>query len=190
MRSVVDGPARILDAAFEALVEEGPGFPVSSVVRRAEVSKALVFHHFATREGLLDAMAARVLEETQAGLARLDEDYPNPRDRLAALGRTLLEDPRDLAASVRHVHQFWLQDDAEGNCRASLRDALVADYVAATLREGVATGALRNADAEDVAGLLLGRWHAATTLVATGRRVDFEREADRLASDLAALCFP
>lgn len=186
----MDGPARILDAAFEALVEEGPGFPIASVVARADVSKGLVFHHFATREGLLDAMAARILEETQAGLAHLDRDYPNPRDRLTALARTLLEDPRDLPVSVRHVHQFWLLDDAEGACRGALRDALVADYVAATLREGVATGALRSADAEAVATLLLGRWHAVTTLVATGRRVDFEREADRVASDLAALCFP
>ena len=60
----------LLAAAFAALVEKGPAFALPDVAARAGVSKALVFHHFGTREGLLDAMAAQVLAQTQEGLRR------------------------------------------------------------------------------------------------------------------------
>lgn len=182
----------VLDAAFEALVEEGPTFPTATIARRARVSKALVFHHFRHREGLLDAMAARVLQETQTGLDRLATDYPNPRERLAALARTLLEPPVDTPpAHARHVLQFWWQDDATGACRAQLRDALLTDFVAATVADGVATGAMRaGSDATILARLLLARWHGLTTMFATGALIDFESEADRLVADAMALCAP
>lgn len=162
----------ILDAAFAHLVESGPALPASDVARRAGVSKALVFHHFGGREGLLDAMAARVLEETQTGLERLAAERPSPRERLLALADVLLEDPVGTPPEhARRVLQFWLAEDDEGRPRWALRDALVRDFVAATLREGH----LRAAG--DVASVLLARWHGATALYATGGAVDFEREA-------------
>ena len=171
----------LLDAAFQALVDEGPGFGVAAVARRAGASKALVFHHYATREGLLDAMAARVLSETQEGLARLADDYPNPRERLDALARTLLEEPQDATpAQARHVLAFWLATDPTGACRGQLRDALVADFVEKTLREA----GLR---APGLADVLLSRWHGATVLYASGRAVDYEREAAALVAAIALL---
>src|SRR5437764_14090175 len=84
----------ILDAAFDTLERDGPDFSLERVARGAGASKALLFHHFGTREGLLDAMAARVLSQTQEGLSRLAEDYPDPRARLDALARALLEEQR------------------------------------------------------------------------------------------------
>lgn len=164
----------LLDAAFAALLDEGPDFGVAAVARRAGASKALVFHHFGSREGLLDAMAARVLAQTQEGLARLADDYPDPRARLEALARTLLEEPRDAApAHARHVLAFWLATDPAGACRGQLRDALVADFVDKTLREA----GLR---APGLADLMLARWHGATVLYASGRVVDYERETRAL----------
>lgn len=182
----------LLDAAFRVLADESAAVKPESVAREAGASKALVFHHFGTREGLLDAMAARVLAETQQGLARLNDDYPNPRERLAALARTLLEEPVDLPrASARRVLLFWLADDAHGSCRAALRDALLADYVRSVVREGVAAGALRpGADADALARLMLSRWHGATVLFAAGGAVDFEAEAERLLDEMARLAFP
>ena len=161
----------LLDAGFEALVEEGPDFGAASVARRSGASKALVFHHFGTREGLLDAMAARVLSQTQEGLTRLAEDYPDGRARLDALARTLLEEPRDITPKeARHVMAFWLLTDATGSCRGALRDALIADFVGN----------------DRIAQLLLSRWHGTTVLYASGRAVDFEREQERLVEELAA----
>jgi AcrR family transcriptional regulator len=181
---------RLLDAAFEALVEEGPRFRVEEVAARAEASKALVFHHFGSREGLLDAMAARVLAQTQEGLERLGQDHPNPRDRLDALARTLLEEPLGDAgaAEARRVLLFWLQDDADGGCRGALRDALLADFVEQTLREATRFGLVRaGVDPARVASVLLARWHGATVLHASGEAVDFGREADALVAELGRL---
>jgi len=163
---------RLLDAAFLALERDGPHFSLDAVARAARASKALLFHHFGTREGLLDAMAARVLSQTQEGLARLVEDYPDPRARREALARTLLEEPRDVAPrQARHVMAFWLLTDATGSCRGALRDALLVDFVGS----------------ERAASLLLSRWHGATVLYASGRAVDFEREQERLVEELEEL---
>ncbi|MFA5860543.1 MAG: helix-turn-helix domain-containing protein [Candidatus Thermoplasmatota archaeon] len=183
-------PARreaLLDAAFEALVQDGPHFRVERVAARADASKALVYHHFGSREGLLDAMAGRVLAQTQDGLERLVMDYPNPRERLDALARTLLEEPRDSSPTeARRVHLFWMQDDAAGTCRGALRDSLIADFVSQTIHEGVALGVMRApaAGADTIAVLLLGRWHGATVQYAEARVVDFEREQERLVTDI------
>jgi AcrR family transcriptional regulator len=188
----MEGREALLDAAFEELVAAGPALPASSVARRAEVSKALVFHHFGDAEGLRDAMAARVLEETQAGLGALAKDYPNPRERIEALARTLLSAPAQPSPTeARRVLAFWLAEDASGAPRAALRDALVSDFVAQTVRDGAATGAMRpSLDAAEVATRLLARWHGVTVLHATGRAVDFDQEADRLVEEIAAIVAP
>lgn len=185
----MSGREALLDAAFEELVERGPALTAEAVSRRAGVSKALLFHHFGGGEGLRDAMAARVLAQTQEGLRRIVEDYPDPRERLAALARTLLEEPHETSpAQARRVLLFWLAEDAEGGCRASLRDALLAEFLAALVREGVAAHVFRpGADAERVATTTLARWHGATLAYAAGRRLDFEAEADALVRELETL---
>lgn len=180
-----EGRRALLDAAFEELLEHGPALPAEAVARRAGASKALVFHHFGTREGLLDAMAARVLEETQEGLAALAAEHPDPRDRLPALARALLAVPPDPPPATRRVLLFWLADDGRGGARGALRDALVSDFVAATLQEARA-----RADPREVAALLLARWHGATHVYANGGALDFEHEADALVEALGRIVSP
>lgn len=164
----------LLDAAFEALLDEGPHFPASSVARRAEASKALIFHHFKSREGLLDAMAERVLSETQAGLDALADEYDTPRKRLVAFARALLAEPTETPVQATRVLMFWLADD-----RAKLRDDLLADFIERNARE-----ARVKTNPEALARALLARWHGATVLYSTGRRVDFETESDKAAAEL------
>lgn len=177
------GRDALLDAAWEALAQAGPDLPASDVARRAGTSKALVFHHFGSREGLLDAMAARVLAQTQEGLTRLAEDYPHPLERVEALCRALLAPPAEPPREARHVLLFWLQGE-----RGRLRDDLLVDFVRQTLREGAATGSTaRGADPDALAGMLLARWHGATLLYATGRPVEWEREARSALAEVAAL---
>lgn len=172
----------LLDAAFEALLDEGPPLSAARVAARAGLSKALVFHHFGSQEGLLDAMAERVLSETQAGLTRLADDFPNPRERLVELGRSLLHEPAESPREAARLLRFWL----EGG-RGRLRDDLLADFVAATVREGVAVGSVRaGVDAGAIASLVLARWHGASVLHATGRAVDWDAASERLASELEA----
>lgn len=172
----------IVERALELLARDGPGFSLDALAAEAAASKALLFHHFGTREGLLDAMAARVLRETQEGLGVLADEHPEPRARLAALARALLAQPPDPPRETRHVVQFWLLDDARGSCRGALRDALVADFIAAALAEARVL-----AEPRALAASLLARWHGATSVYASGGAVDFEREQERIVAELAAL---
>ena len=134
-------------------------------------------------------MAARVLTETQVGLDRLAEDYPNPGERLGALARTLLSSTaQPPSGEARRVLLFWLVEDAQGRPRATLRDGLLVDFVAKSAREGSAVGAMRaNVDAEAIASTILARWHGLTALHAAGRGVDWDVEADRLADEVDSL---
>jgi len=172
----------ITDAALAQLARDGPSFSFDALAAQTGASKALLFHHFGTRQGLLDAMAERVLRATQQGLDLLADEHPEPRARLVALARALLAEPPDNARETRHVVQFWLLDDARGSCRGALRDALVSDFIAASLREARVAAPPR-----DVAALVLARWHGATVAYASGGAVDFDREQERLVADLAAL---
>ena len=173
--------ARILDAAFSVLARDGPPTP-AAVAREAGVSKALIFHHFRSVEGLYDAMAERVLAETQEGLNAFAAEFPNPRERLHALARALLSEPPEPPASARHVLRFWLDDDGRGGSRAALRDGLLVDFVRATLKE------MRSpADAARIASMLLARWHGATAVYASGTPVDYDAEAERAIAELDRL---
>lgn len=167
----------LLDAAFTVLARE-PTLRPEPVAREAGCSKALVFHHFGSLQGLHDAMAERVLRETQQGLDALADEYPNPRARLEALARALLSEPPEPPAATRRVLRFWLADDEKGR----LRDALVADFVAKTLREMRA-----HAEPGRVASRLLARWHGATVAYALGGAVDFEGEQELTVREIDAL---
>ena len=172
---------RILDAAFSVLAREGPPSP-AAVAREAGVSKALVFHHFRSVEGLYDAMAERVLAQTQEGLDAFATEFPNPRERLHALVRALLSEPPEPPQSARHVLRFWLDDDGRGGSRATLRDALLADFVRATLKE------MRSStEPAGVASMMLARWHGATVVYASGTPIDFDAEAERAIAELDRL---
>lgn len=163
----------LLDAAFRVL-QAAPALPrPDDVAREAGTSKALVFHHFGSVQGLHDAMAERVLVETQRGLDALAADYPEPRARLEALARALLAEPPEAPAVARRVARFWLSDEA----RASGRDALLADFVAKTLREG-------RIEAPRLPAIVLARWHGATLVYANGGSIDFDDEAERLVAEI------
>ena len=65
--------ARILDAAVEMFSKQGlDGASVRGIARRAEVSPAMVHHHFGSKEGLYEACIDVLYEgllELQASLA-------------------------------------------------------------------------------------------------------------------------
>lgn len=172
---------RLLDDAWKIQARDGRVAP-EVLARESDASKALVFHHFRSLEGLRDAMAERVLAETQRGLDALADEERDPRLRLAALARALLAQPPEGPREAGHVLTFWLQDDANGRTRGALRDALLVDFVTKSLKETRA-----RADPQAVAGLILSRWHGATVLYATRGPIDFERETERTLAELEAL---
>jgi AcrR family transcriptional regulator len=60
---------RILDATAELLVTD-PGVSLEQVAARAGVSRATLYHHFAGRDALLDALTDRSVLEVTAAVAR------------------------------------------------------------------------------------------------------------------------
>lgn len=60
--------ARILDATAELLATD-PAASLEQVAARAGVSRATVYHHFASRDALLDALTERSVDEVSGALA-------------------------------------------------------------------------------------------------------------------------
>ncbi|GAA0593081.1 TetR/AcrR family transcriptional regulator [Kribbella sandramycini] len=71
-------------AALELVAERGPqGFSLAEASRRAGVSAAAPFRHFANREALLAALAMRSYEEQRVRFARAAGGAADPIEQLA-----------------------------------------------------------------------------------------------------------
>ena len=79
----------LLSAALELVAERGPrGFSVAEAARRAGVSSAAPYKHFADRDALLAALAVRGYAEQERRFSTaLASNTGAPTDRLAAIAR-------------------------------------------------------------------------------------------------------
>ena len=122
--------AALLDAARRCLDENGPaGLSFREVARKAGVSHAAPYHHFADKQQLLAALAHEAFEGLNASMAetvsRLDDDA-TVLQRLVALGRGYV------AFAVKEPAGFklmWQHDDIDFNS-PQLQDSANAAYVA------------------------------------------------------------
>ncbi|ACY18016.1 TetR/AcrR family transcriptional regulator [Haliangium ochraceum] len=79
-RSYPSARERILDAAEQLIVERGGGqITVDAVLAATGLSKGGFFHHFASKDALLEALMARLIARTEAWLAQAAEADPEPR---------------------------------------------------------------------------------------------------------------
>src|SRR5215510_769128 len=82
-----DLSARLLDAAASLIAERGPqGFSLREVARRARVSEAAPYWHFASKEALLAAVAEQGFVGLAAEMEAVQRRTKHPRGRLHALG--------------------------------------------------------------------------------------------------------
>jgi AcrR family transcriptional regulator len=89
--------AKIIDAAIALIGEQGlSAFTVSDVGKRAGVSRALAGHHFKTSKALIQAAAASLLQDDDAGSGERGL-APMLGWIEAQLGRAVARDPRLLA---------------------------------------------------------------------------------------------
>jgi AcrR family transcriptional regulator len=85
---------KLLDAAAEALAEDGvSGVSARTLAARAEVNQALVFYHFGSVSGLLDAAVRRSVDLAVASYRDRFADVTSLGE-LLAVGRTLHESER------------------------------------------------------------------------------------------------
>lgn len=144
----------IVDAATALLDDGGPAaVTLREVGRRAGVSHNAPYKHFADKESLLAAVAARELDAYTALLAPEDRGFTAAFD--AYLGRALR-----YPARFRLVFGRWTVDDAE---LARAADAATAALLAA-VAAGQAGGGLPAGDTVALAELLRATAHGAIEL--------------------------
>lgn len=78
----------LTDAALALVAEKGPkGFTLTEAARRAGVSAAAPYRHFADKAELLAAVAEQGFRDLHAELAAAAEGVAEPRERVIELGR-------------------------------------------------------------------------------------------------------
>jgi AcrR family transcriptional regulator len=173
---------RIIAAARAAVLAEGPpAFSVGEIASAADVARSTIYATFASRSGLLAAVADDTL--TRAGLAQVVAEYRRA-DAVEALERSLVASCRMYAAEHRAFRRLLVlaevdPDAAEPLARSQRDRAAAMSDLARRLAEqrALSTG-LTVERAADVLSLLTNFWtfdelHA-------GRRLDAEACANVL----------
>jgi AcrR family transcriptional regulator len=178
----------LVDAASALLENGGPdAVTLREVGRRAGVSHNAPYKHFADKEELLAAVAARDLRGHHETMARLRRTG-TPYDIVAALVHGYVRHALDHPELFRLTYGPWRPGLAE---LAEAADAARGSFVDA-VEAAQASGELAAGDPERVAALLLAMAHGAVDLALAGHlardgkgRADPQDLVDDLLSHLA-----
>lgn len=169
---------RILAAAQELLVEGEGSLEMAWVAKAAGVSQGLAYHHFGSKDGLLEAVVNDFYDRVEDAvlMARLDEieDWERrEQERVSRYIEFLLNDPLGLVVITRLANT-----PAVVAVEAQRWDVLVS-VGARNMAEGQARGAIRSTlDSELLAAMVLGAVRAAVSRVlASGAPQDSEQLA-------------
>jgi AcrR family transcriptional regulator len=150
---------RILAAAAKAIAQDGfSGMRVEAVAAAAGVSTPLLYYHFQSRSGLLNATFEFASERAPSTSLRLDSDAPNGYEALESALLAELDDRTD----VRDYAIVWGEAGAaavfDDDLRPAVRQATQEWHatVAAAIERGVADGSIRyDVEPDDAAELLI-----------------------------------
>ncbi|MBX6766316.1 MAG: TetR/AcrR family transcriptional regulator [Actinomadura rubrobrunea] len=155
----------LVAAAAELLDEGGPeAVTLREVGRRAGVSHNAPYKHFADKEALLAAVAARELRAHGAVLAELLARPGAPVDQVRAAMHAYISWALDHPLRFKLVYGRWTRDSEELGEAATAAHTLLLDVVGRAQR----AGALPGDDPERLAGLLLAVAHGAVDLSLIG----------------------
>jgi AcrR family transcriptional regulator len=154
---------RLVDAATDLLDAGGPAaVTLREVGRRAGVSHNAAYKHFADKEELLAAIAARELANQQRGVRRTGDN--DPIDQLRAMMHGYVRWATRHPARFKLTFGAWSTDSDElTDAATSARSALVSTVAAAQQAKELPDG-----DPERVAALLLAVTHGAVDLALSG----------------------
>ena len=114
--ATLDRRDAILDAALRCFVEQGfHGTAIPEIAKRAGIAAGTIYHHFASKEALVNALYRRWKQEVaQRVLAAFPQGAP-PREQFAVMWRTMVDfalaHPQAFAFLELHHHTPYL--DAE-----------------------------------------------------------------------------
>ncbi|QLD85790.1 TetR family transcriptional regulator [Natronomonas halophila] len=179
---------RIMEATYRALCEHGyASLTMQDIADECDCSKSLLHYHFDTKEDLLVALLAYLLERFEERVAT-DGD---PRDRLIDLVDAFLFGDERSREEHRAFHTALLELRAQAPHNDAFRDQLAENdaqihaTVAAVIDRGIDDGRFRNVDAARVSAHLLAAIQGARIRwVTLGHDTALEPVREALVSDV------
>ncbi|HEX4994254.1 MAG TPA: TetR/AcrR family transcriptional regulator [Methylomirabilota bacterium] len=181
----------LVDAAVALIARKGPqGFSLREVARRARVSEAAPYWHFADREALLAAVAERGFEEMTKEMMEIWSRETEPAERFRALGIGYVRFALAQPSYLRVMFGSEVPDKAEHPALKAAGERTFALLVQA-VTECQAAGQVRGGDPEAFAVAAWSIVHGLAALLIDGKLKDHATttaEAERLAHTITD-CF-
>lgn len=174
----------LVEAASTLIARKGPqGFSLREVARRARVSEAAPYWHFADREALLAAVAERGFLQMAKSMMEIWSEVADPLLRLRALGIGYVKFALVHPAYLRVMFGAEVPDKAAYPALKEAADRTFAMLVQA-IAQAQASGQVRPGDSE---GLAVAAWslvHGLAALLVDGKLKDHVhsvKEAEEMA---------
>jgi AcrR family transcriptional regulator len=177
----------LIRAALSLVAEKGPkGFTLTEAARRAGVSAAAPYRHFADKAQLLAAVAEQGFHELHAALTAAADNAADPQSRVIELGGEYVR------WAVAHADYYQVMFGAEtikaehpslviaaGQAFGDLLDAIAS---------GLESGVLPGGDPRDIAGRLWSLVHGVASLAIGGdlHRVGIHEKPETMAARAVA----
>jgi AcrR family transcriptional regulator len=138
-----DNRRRLLDAARDVFIEQGPGAPLDEISRRAGTGIATLYRRFPDRQALMRDVVLDAMERTAEEARRAVEEEPDPFRALARYMHRAI-DVRAAAVIPALLGEFPLDDEeimrARHTAPAIIQALIDAAHQAGTLRQDVTSG--------------------------------------------------
>src|SRR5215470_8007373 len=180
----------LVKAAATLVAERGPqGFSLREVARRARVSEAAPYWHFASREALLAAVAEEGFVALAALMAEVCERVKDPHRQLQELGVAYV---RFALAHPSHLRVMFGPEVRDKSAHPTLKAAgdRAFGLLVGAIADGQRAGRVQRGDAEELAVAAWALVHGLSALIVDGqlrKRVPNERAAQRLATKATKL---
>src|SRR5215510_5800796 len=188
--AVRDLSAQLLDAAAALIGERGPhDFSLREVARRARVSEAAPYWHFASKEALLAAVDEQGFTELAATMADVRRRVRDPRRQIQQLGVAYVG---FALARPSHLRIMFGPEIADKTSHPTLRAAGARAFglLIAAITEAQRAGYARRGNAWNLAVFAWSLVHGLSALLVDGQlrdRVRNRRDAAALASRVTKL---
>jgi len=180
----------LLKAAATLVAERGPqGFSLREVARRARVSEAAPYWHFASKEALLAAVAEEGFVALAALMAEVCERVKDPHRRLQELGLAYVRFALEHPSHLRVMFGPEIRDKSS-HPRLKAAGDRAFGLLVSTIADGQRAGRVQRGDAEELAVAAWALVHGLSALIIDGqlrKRVPNERAAQRLATKATKL---
>jgi AcrR family transcriptional regulator len=180
----------LTSAALSLVAERGPkGFSLTEAARRAGVSAAAPYRHFADKAHLLATVAEQGFLDLHVALAAATGAASDPVARLMEIGRAYVR------WAVTHPDQYRVMFGADTDKSQHPSLSIAAEQAFGELLEVVAlcqaTGILRGQEPRQAAGPLWSLVHGIASLAIDGelRNVGIDQDPEGMVADALAQLF-